>query len=201
VIASGATVTLTSYESWNLARTGACRCSRTRATHTATRQDRSATRRARKTRSAILATDGHTYGIGGGVGHIYLWDGHRSDPATLLGGNTDATARYAGPPKFAFSADGRILAVGLPFRLWDVASRKALGPPLSGGAISALAFSPDGRTLAATDGEEVQLWDILASSDLADLRAQVCGLVLGDLTRAEWTSIAPGIAYRRSCSR
>ena len=65
--------------------------------------------------------------------------------------------------------------------------------------VSGLAFAPDGRALATDDGQVVRLWEGILWRNLADLQTQVCSLVAGDLTRAEWTSIAPGIAYRRSC--
>src|SRR5207253_1291407 len=48
-------------------------------------------------------------------------------------------------------------------RLWDVATRRPLGEPLRAqqGSVSALAFSPDGKTLAtaSTDGTVV-LWNV-----------------------------------------
>ena len=55
----------------------------------------------------------------------------------------------------AFSPDGNILAStggdGGPVLLWDVATRRQLGAPLSGHtrAVVTLAFSPDGKTLAS----------------------------------------------------
>jgi WD40 repeat protein len=149
---------------------------------------------------AIVAKDGHTFAIGDGDGRVWLWDSRQSDPATLLGGNAEATSEYYGSPALAFSPDGKTLAVGEPFRLWDVSSRKPLGSPLSGGS-EGLEFSPNGRALAAVVSGNVRLWEPIAWSNLDDLREQICSLVAGDLTRHEWESIATGIAYRRSCSR
>jgi WD40 repeat protein/transcriptional regulator with XRE-family HTH domain len=82
----------------------------------------------------------------------------------------------AGETIVAFSPDGRIMASGGcgrlnaqnlcrqgEIRLWDVARRHLLGPPLTveGGAVYSLSFSPDGKTLAAGafDGS-LRLWDV-----------------------------------------
>ena len=58
--------------------------------------------------------------------------------------------------------------------LWDTATRKRLErqlPPLRQGAVSGLAFSPDGKTLAigGGDGEGVVLWDFASRKRLPNL--------------------------------
>lgn len=65
----------------------------------------------------------------------------------------------------ALSADGRLLALvagpsaGGQVRVWDLAEGKELHRFGAKDAFpGALAFSPDGRTLAVTDGEAVRLW-------------------------------------------
>jgi WD40 repeat protein len=104
-----------------------------------------------------------------------------------------------------FGPDGRTLASSGEdgsVRLWDVHGRRSLGAPLLGhkGAVGSIAFSADGRTLA-TGGDDgtVRLWEGILWDGITDLRTRVCRLVVGNLTRSEWSRLAPGLAYRATC--
>ncbi len=84
----------------------------------------------------------------------------------------DRRARgYEGHPG-EFSPDGRLIAVGLQDRgiaLLDASELTPVGRSLlgTGGEVKSLAFSPDGRTLAASAfGGVVTLWDVGSRSRL-----------------------------------
>jgi len=118
---------------------------------------------------------GATFGPGGSViatqgefhakqvkGEVDVWDprtAERSGRAMV----TDQETIDA----LAVSRDGSLLATGgfRSIRLWDLAERRQLGQPLvipSGSELASLAFSGDGRTLAATEygTRTLTLWDV-----------------------------------------
>jgi WD40 repeat protein len=97
-------------------------------------------------------------------------------------------------------------------RLWTVPARsqpQQLGVPLRVdlGPVTALAFAPDGTTLATGSGTSevgydggVLLWDIRAIRDTtADLTGIACRQALRGLTTKEWSQVVPGLDYRPSC--
>ncbi len=83
-----------------------------------------------------------------------------------------------GPPgkwtAHALSPDGKTLATadGGLLRLWDFASGKelaTLGP--KGGPVSGMAYSPDGRLLAAAaEDRTIRLWDVAARRELRRMK-------------------------------
>jgi WD40 repeat protein len=125
-----------------------------------------------KTQVVDLALNGNTLATADGVdGTVRLWDvanGRPLGPPLRYGPGRGAVRHLA------FSPDGTTLAAAAlapdalsghvgTVRLWDVATRRALGLPLTGDGTEVfdLAFDHDGSTLAAAGSDgTVQLWDV-----------------------------------------
>jgi WD40 repeat protein len=151
--------------------------------------------------SVAFAPDRDTLATGHVGGLVQLWDVRTRE---LLGeplrGHTGRVESVS------FSPNGRTLASASDdgtVRLWDVHGRRSLGKPLHGhrSSVFGVAFSPDGRTIASGgEDQAVRLWEGILWRDLADLEAQVCDLVVGNLTKSEWEELVPGLKYRTTCA-
>jgi WD40 repeat protein len=115
--------------------------------------------------SAIrFSPDGKILAAGGQDPFIQVWDATTAQPLKTL--RSADTTRDFNLHTIAFSPDGkRVAKDGPPLVVWDVGS----GQPVfekwvfnstdAGGGAAAIAFSPDGKTLAAGDALSLQLLD------------------------------------------
>lgn len=113
---------------------------------------------------------------------LYLWDTANGQPLGQLGGSSQELSSVA------YSPDGKILAAGScakiderdigqtcaqgEIRLWNADTRQPLPQPLLGhtGSVTMLVFSPDGKTLASSDGNNIILWNVETRQSLGEIR-------------------------------
>lgn len=106
-----------------------------------------------------LSPDGKTLAMES-TGSISLWN---IKTGQSIGEPIIVAANYQ--VAFAFSADGKKLAVGSSgdknIYFWDVTTGQLITPQLEepGGYVISLAFSPDGKTFVST-GKSVNFWDL-----------------------------------------
>ncbi len=121
---------------------------------------------------AVFSRDGKTLYTVSEEGTAIAWDlteGRRLK--RLFGFTSDRPSDpFSEDHPGRFSPDGRLIAVGLKDRgiaLWDARTLLPSGAQLrrTGGEVKALAFSPDGTTLAAADGRgTTTVWDVSSRS-------------------------------------
>ncbi len=138
-----------------------------------------------------------TLASGSQDGTVILWDvATRRILARLSSGHGGS----APIDNVAFSPDGKGLAVGSAagtLRLWDVATRRPLGQPLSDGrgAVAGLAYSPDGRILAAGQGRAVVLWDAATGRPLGHSLVGAAGTVASVAFSPDGRTLAAGAGH------
>jgi WD40 repeat protein len=123
-------------------------------------QRRALTGHSAEARCVAYAPDGKLLASGGVDATVRLWDPDTGKEVRKLSGHTNVVLCLV------FSPDGKTLVTGGAdgtVRVWDVATGKEGGvipPRRPGTMVYALAFTPDGKGLAAACGAEVRQWDI-----------------------------------------
>lgn len=111
----------------------------------------------------------------GSYGWVYLQPADGSSPTPLF-----RTSDWSSITGLAFSPDGRLLAVGMPFggiEIWEIESRSRIQEINTGLSVSNLIFSPDSAKLAGiTSSYELVIWNVAGGGTWAQIQADFTGL-------------------------
>jgi WD40 repeat protein len=120
-----------------------------------------------------MSADGERMARAGGASQVRVWNARTGEALT---GPLDKVGRNS---KLALSPDGRLVAAGgedNTARIWNVATGTLIQTlqPAEGnlsGAITEVAFSPDGRYFGASRRLEVKVWDVTTWQVVASITA------------------------------
>ena len=121
-----------------------------------------------------FSPDNRLFAVGG---YTNLWLRDANSGKEILYLSEEVAAREVHVASLAFSPNGKMLAIGGYYdgavRLWDVSKRKwAASFKGHRSTVWAVAFSPDGKTLASASGDgNLHLWDIATGKERAKHKA------------------------------
>ncbi|GAQ69458.1 hypothetical protein ACKI1I_02405 [Streptomyces turgidiscabies] len=152
-----------------------------------------------------FSPDGSHLAAGDLTGRVALWDGELGDRAGILRNVFPAPlgAEPEAVSALAVSPDGATLAVGGgagTLQLWDIATQQPLGGPLTtpGEPVDTLAFGPDSGTLYAGSAHvPLQRYAVDPERAIAGVCARAG--TRAELSREQWRTYVPDVAYRRVC--
>jgi serine/threonine-protein kinase len=131
--------------------------------------------------TAVFSADGKQLAASGGTGQrtVYLVKAVDMDHALALSTLPGTGGQQI--KNLAFSPNGRLLAADDTsggFYLWSTATGRPVGTEISGpSASSAMAFSPDGKTIAVAGANAISLWDVGIGSIMASIPVHGGGLI------------------------
>ncbi|QDQ09560.1 WD40 repeat domain-containing protein [Streptomyces spectabilis] len=130
---------------------------------------------------------------------VTLWDGHARRRLGVLTSALPLKGIYI--EALAFSPDERLLATADTtgaVQVWDLPSHRQLGSriPTAGGKVRALSFSPDNSTLRVSSAH-VRLHAYTIAPKKA--ATGVCRHIGGSMSRRDWATHTPEVAYRKIC--